>query len=369
MPRNYRLDADYENAGVGIVVKNSLLNAFKNVKQINGRMMSLTLASYGFDVTIITAYAPHSNDDTEMKENFYDNLSDEIMSTHGRYFVGGDFNARIHFVRETDTDACGPHILGRGMEYLNGMNEKKPRKVEHFSSGFCKMHKLRILNSQFSKPEKFITYKLYKEKANTSDFGPPFDAHRYAQLDYWLTGAAWKRSCADVQSRRDIVFDSDHLLLEARLELLPCQRPRDAIEVDKFKKLDSTQWLNFNSRFATLISKDSVCYDAFVSSLLRAAKERIKHSSKTEEETLHNQTYMGHHRRKKPAYRTQGATNDEVKQLNRRIAKSARDDRQNHLIEQFNENPRDTNFKKRGLWKAVKDLKRKFTAQYVQIEK
>ena len=136
MPRNYRLDADYENAGVGIVVKNSLLNAFKNVKQINGRMMSLTLASYGFDVTIITAYAPHSNDDTEMKENFYDNLSDEIMSTHGRYFVGGDFNARVHFVRETDTDVCGPHILGRGMEYLNGM--KKTRKVEHFSSDFAK---------------------------------------------------------------------------------------------------------------------------------------------------------------------------------------------------------------------------------------
>ena len=83
MPRNYRLDADYENAGVGIVVKNSLLNAFKNVKQINGRMMSLTLASYGFDVTIITAYAPQSNYDTEKK--IYDNLLDEIMSVHGRY--------------------------------------------------------------------------------------------------------------------------------------------------------------------------------------------------------------------------------------------------------------------------------------------
>jgi hypothetical protein len=35
MPRNYRLDADDENAGVGIVVKNNLLNAIKNVKQIS----------------------------------------------------------------------------------------------------------------------------------------------------------------------------------------------------------------------------------------------------------------------------------------------------------------------------------------------
>ena len=159
MPRNYRLDADDENAGVGIVVKNNLLNAIKNVKQISGRMVSFTLASYGFDVTIITAYAPHSNYDTEVKENFYDSPSDEIMSVHGRYCVGGDFNARIHFVRETDTDVCGPHILGRGMEYLNGMSEKTKESRALFL-GFCKMHNLRILNLQFScPPKKLITYK------------------------------------------------------------------------------------------------------------------------------------------------------------------------------------------------------------------
>ena len=44
----------------------------------------------------------------------------------------------------------------------------------------------------------------------------------------------------------------------------------------------------------------------------------------------------------------------------------ARKDRRNHLIEQFDENPQDT--QKKGLWKAVKGLKRKFTPRYVQMK-
>ena len=64
--------------------------------------------------------------------------------------------------------------------------------------------------------------------------------------------------------------------------------------------------------------------------------------------------------------RRDGADSLEIKQLNRHIAKCARNDRQNELIEQFNENPEDKN--KKGLWKAVKDLKRKFTPQYVQMK-
>ena len=36
------------------------------------------------------------------------------------------------------------------------------------------------------------------------------------------------------------------------------------------------------------------------------------------------------------------------------------------MIEQFNENPKDPH--KKGLWRVVKGLKRKFTPQYVQMK-
>ena len=90
---------------------------------------------------------------------------------------------------------CGPNIIGRGMEYLNHMNEKT-KESRAFFLGWCKKHCLTILNSQFSKPlDRLITY---KEKLHDSDFGPPFAAERYAQIDYWLTYSDWKSSCTNV---------------------------------------------------------------------------------------------------------------------------------------------------------------------------
>ena len=47
-----------------------------------------------------------------------------------------------------------------------------------------------------------------------------------------------------------------------------------------------------------------------------------------------------------------GATKKDNADLNREISRMARRDKQNCLIEEFNENPNDIN--KRGLWKAVK---------------
>ena len=130
--------------------------------------MSITFSCHGFDVTMICAYAPHSGRSTEDKEMFYEQLSEEITSCHGRYLIGGDFSARIHYVREVDADVCGPYIIGRGMEYLNTMNDQTKESRALFL-GWCKMHHLKILNSQFSKPlDRLITY---KEKMNVSNLG------------------------------------------------------------------------------------------------------------------------------------------------------------------------------------------------------
>ena len=46
------------------------------------------------------------------------------------------------------------------------------------------------------------------------EVGPPFDAIKYAQIDFWLAGAVWKNSVVDIQSRKDIYSDSDHFIVE-----------------------------------------------------------------------------------------------------------------------------------------------------------
>lgn len=107
---SHRLATDFEHAGVGIIVKDSLVNSTTHVRQRNGRITSITFSCQGFDVTMISAYAPHSGYQAEDKEAFYEQLSEEVACCHGRYFIGGDCNARIHYVREADTDVCGPYM-------------------------------------------------------------------------------------------------------------------------------------------------------------------------------------------------------------------------------------------------------------------
>ena len=96
----------------------------KDVKQINGRIATVTFASHGYDPTFICAYAPHSGYPTDTKEDFHDQLSKEIALCRGHFYIGCDFNARIQHIRAGDADVCGPYIIGRGMEHMNHMNEK-----------------------------------------------------------------------------------------------------------------------------------------------------------------------------------------------------------------------------------------------------
>ena len=311
---------------------------------------------------MICAYAPHSGHATETKEEFYADLSEEIACCHGRFYVGGDFNARIHYVREHDTVVCGPFILGRGMEYLNTMNEQTKESRALFL-GWCKMHHLSILNSQFSKPaEKLLTY---KEKFNSSDFGPPFDAERYAQIDYWLTNSAWKNSCTDAQSRRDIPFDSDHVVVEARFEMKPSPRTPEPNSSKKNSKPSQEQWCLFNDDCSRLFAEQPLCLQKFVAGILRAAETNLALVPVGKKKSyISNSTWSKLEGRNQ--LRRSGASAREVRQLNKEIYKRARVDWQNNLIEQFNENPSDLH--KKGLWRAVKGLKRKFTPQYVQMK-
>jgi hypothetical protein len=216
---------------------------------------------------------------------------------------------------------------------------------------------------QFSKPaEKLLTY---KEKFNSSDFGPPFDAERYAQIDYWLTNSAWKNSCTDAQSRRDIPFDSDHVVVEARFEMNPSPRTPEPNSSKKNSKPSQEQWCLFNDDCSRLFAEQPLCLQKFVAGILRAAETNLALVPVGKKKSyISNSTWSKIEGRNQ--LRRSGASAREVRQLNKEIYKRARVDRQNNLIEQFNENPNDPH--KKGLWRAVKGLKRKFTPQYVQMK-
>ena len=80
----------------------------QEVEHINGRIMMATFTAHGGDVRLACAYAPRSAYPTEDKEYFYDKLAEHVQQFKGRQFIGGDFHARIHHVRECEKDVCGP---------------------------------------------------------------------------------------------------------------------------------------------------------------------------------------------------------------------------------------------------------------------
>ena len=364
---NYRLLPDFENAGVGIAVRTTLLPSLHDVKQINGRIISASFEAQGSPLTLICAYAPHSGHSTELKEEFYDQLSMEISQIKGRYFIGGDFNARLHYVRDYERDVCGSYIIGRGNDYLNNMSDPVKENRALFL-GFCQLHGLNILNSQYSKPpDKLITY---KEKIHIGENeqlnGPPFNAFKYGQIDYWLANKDGKRAVLDVQSRIDVGFDSDHFLLECRLVVTTiCRKEDNSFKAKRYSKPDPMKWNAYNDKIRSLLEGKQCDLDIFTKALLEGAEAALDGEPKQKKKKFIKPQTWEKIKERNEQTRT-GATKKDISDLNKEIARMARRDKQSCLIEEFNENPADVN--KKGLWKAVKGLKKKFVPHYVKMK-
>ena len=157
-PFAYKSDPDYEKAGVGIVINNKLLRYLKDVKQTSGRSMHITLQAAGGDINFVSNYAPHAGYNLEDKEIFYETLSETLNGIRGKFYIGGDFNARIYHVRDIDTEAIGPHIICRDEPYLATMAEGT-RDSRNLFISFLKTQELIALNTVFDKPpDKLVTY-------------------------------------------------------------------------------------------------------------------------------------------------------------------------------------------------------------------
>ena len=66
------------------------------MREVNGRLMSLTLNTGGSEIKFIAAYAPTAGKNTETKIDIYYELTIEINSTLRNVYVAGDFNARMY---------------------------------------------------------------------------------------------------------------------------------------------------------------------------------------------------------------------------------------------------------------------------------
>ena len=74
----------------------------------------------GPQLLMTSAYSPHAGMPGNERRQFYTAL-DRLHTQHGKakcYFIAGDFNARIHARMDGEEYILGPHIFGRGRQYL-----------------------------------------------------------------------------------------------------------------------------------------------------------------------------------------------------------------------------------------------------------
>ena len=80
---------------------------------------------------------------------------------------------------------------------------------------FCTAKDLYIGSTYFQKtPSQRVTFK----EAGVSG-GPPWSPERFAQIDVVLVPHRWKNCLLDVASSPDVFFDSDHILVTAKVRI------------------------------------------------------------------------------------------------------------------------------------------------------
>ena len=140
-------------------------------------------------------------------------LAEEIKQRkHMVHVIMGDFNARLQYRTEEEQPNIGPFILGRGEEFALQTADNTQDNRE-FLSAAVREHDLFPMNTHFQQDNKHLV--TYKEMATLK--GEPWNATRYATLDYILTPGRWKNCITKAWSSPEIQTDSDHFILRATL--------------------------------------------------------------------------------------------------------------------------------------------------------
>ena len=279
--------------------------------------------------------------------------------------IYGDFNARLHHVHEEDSPHIGPHILGRGLRYLNNYISPNSLFNRELFVEFLKSLGFRALNFHFLKDTKQLC--TYSEVFNSVG-GPPWDTVRCAQIDFVLASARWQNAFKNVESLPDVQVDSDHFVFisSVQIKLKASKKPHARRRIE-FRQPWQEQ-VHFNSRLLQscsslpdLATDITTWLRAFSSNILNYAKGSFSPVPPLQQKSyLLDETWQLIEL--KHWYRRTGQKSAELETRNlvRRLAKR---DRKLHVIRSF-EQAQDMDEK----WKSTKTARQKYIPQFVRFK-
>ena len=161
---------------------------------------------------IISAYAPTAAADTEEKTRFYHGLRNILAENGGAMvIIHGDFNARI-----LQNPGLPRHISPNFFQSTRPLGHQTVEVLENrdLFLDFLIQNDLVALNTLHEGPS---STQITHRNPGQPTFEPPWEEHRYAQINFILTKARWRNHLASTQTCPTQNYDSDHLPVKATL--------------------------------------------------------------------------------------------------------------------------------------------------------
>ena len=202
--------------GTAFVIKNELLKYVHDAVPINERVQTIIFKG-AIPISIITAYAPTAAATDQLKEHFYNKLTQATKKSKSKGFVMvlGDFNARVQTKLSEYETMVGPYTFDKNNTRIEQQHHSVIDNQENLLA-YAANTEQRLMNTFFYKQEeKLITYK--EDKAHLG--GPPYNRSKYETLDYVLVPNRWKNTIKDVESDVHAEINSDHYPMKIRVQI------------------------------------------------------------------------------------------------------------------------------------------------------
>ena len=189
--------------GVAIIVTRKVEKTLLEWKPINNRLLKARFNSKFAKLTVIACYAPTEDAEEEIKDEFYDQLEEEIRTTPRV----GEENTGRERAMGTESFGC-----------INNNGERL--------SDLCVENNLVIGGTLFK----------HRNIHKTTWRSP--DNNTVSQINHVIVNQKWRRSLQDVRARRGADVGSDHVLVVATLSLtiLNKEAPRNQAEIPESKE-------------------------------------------------------------------------------------------------------------------------------------
>ena len=202
--------------GVALIIDKEKVNTLMDWEPISDRMLRARFNSKHCKLTILQCYAPTNEAEDEVKDVWYEHLSQVISKVprHDMLLIIGDLNAKVGNDNTNYGRAMGKHGCGV-------MNNNGERLAD-----FCLNNNLVIGGTIF--PHKNIHKLTWRSP----------DDRSVNQIDHIITNGKWRRSLTDVRAFRGADVFSDHHLITATVKLKLRKMKKQS---EQRKQLDSTK--------------------------------------------------------------------------------------------------------------------------------